>query len=57
MGVDKISLVESEELKVSHLSGARSIEEEMLESLHFPDLPNMYRRISLLLVEEEQEVS
>jgi PhoPQ-activated pathogenicity-related protein len=27
----------------------------MLESLHFPDLPDMYRRISLLLVDEEQE--
>jgi hypothetical protein len=56
-GIDKVSLVESEELRVSHFSGARSIEEEMLDSLHFPDLPDMYRRISLLLVDEEKEGS
>jgi len=35
-GIDKVSLAESEEMVVSHLSGAKSIEEETLESLRFP---------------------
>jgi hypothetical protein len=44
-------------LNVSHFSGAKSIEEEMLDSLPLPELTDMYRRISLLMEGSEGEGS
>lgn len=48
---DKMSVTESEELRCSAQSGVKSIEEELNTSIKIPELTEIYKRMSMLLID------
>lgn len=54
---DKMSVTESEELRCSALSGVKSIEEELNSSIKIPELTEVYKRMSMLLIDDEESKS
>lgn len=50
-------MTESEELRCSALSGVKSIEEELNSSIKIPELTEVYKRMSMLLIDEEESKS